>query len=135
MYTIETRKKAISAYTDGKSPKEICKSFGISRSCLYNWINLYTVRKDTVTDIEYSYSQVKSLQKQMAKLTRKYEILQQAYNCLNPNLTQRLEVVDKLKGQFPTKQLCRVIGIHHATFYNHDICRVLVTQNNCMTNF
>ncbi len=128
MYTIETRTQALYAYTDGKSPKEICKSFGISRSCLFNWIKLYAVRKDTVTDIEYSYSQMKLLQKQIVNLTRKNEILQQAYDCLNPSLKQRLEIADKLNGQFPTKQLCRIIGVHHATFYNHDRHRVLVTQ-------
>lgn len=128
MYTLEIRNQALLAYKDGKSPTKICKTFGISRSCLYNWIKLFSVRRDTDKNAEYTYSQIVSLQKQLAKLTQEHNILQQAYNYLNPNLTQRLEIADSLNGQFPTKQMCRVIGIHHATFYNHDRRRVLVTQ-------
>lgn len=76
MYTLETRTQAISAYAEGKSVKTICDSFGISRSCLYNWVKLYTVRKDKNMDAEYSYSQILSLQKQITKLTREYKVLQ-----------------------------------------------------------
>ncbi|MBD5132666.1 MAG: transposase [Clostridiales bacterium] len=128
MYSLETRSQAINAYTNGVTTKEICKTFGISHSSLYNWIKLFSVRRDTDRNTKYSYSQIISLQKQLAKLAREHTILHQAYNYLNPNLTQRLEIADSLNGQFPTKQMCRVIGIHHATFYNHDRCRVLVTQ-------
>lgn len=128
MHPLETREQAITAYANGKSPIEICKTFGISRSCLYNWIKLFSVRQDTDSNIKYTYSQIISLQKQLAKLSKEHNILQQAYNYLNPNLTQRLEIAVSLNGQFPTKQLCRVIGVHHATFYNHDRRRVLVTQ-------
>lgn len=128
MYSLEIRNQTLLAYKDGKSSIEICKIFGISRSCLYNWIRIYTTRTDKTTTTKYSYSQIVSLQKQLAKLTKEHNVLQQAYNYLNPSLTQRLEIADSLNGQFPTKQLCRVIGIHHATFYNHDRRRVLVTQ-------
>ena len=128
MYCLETRNQVLKAYNNGKSFIDICKTFGISRSCLYNWIKPFSGRRDTDSNTKYTYSQIVSLQKQLAKLTQEHNILQKAYNHLNPNLTQRLEIADSLNGQFPTKQLCRVIGVHHATFYNHDRRRVLVTQ-------
>lgn len=128
MYSIETRNQVIIAYHDKKSPAEICKTFGISRSCLYNWIKLYSIRQCKNSDVKYSYSHIISLQKRLAKLTQEHNILQKAYDYLNPTLAQRLEIADDLNGQFPTKKLCRVIGVNHATFYNHDRRRVLVTQ-------
>ncbi len=135
MYTLEIRNKVITAYNNNQSVKEICNTFQISRSCLFNWIKLYSLRIDTTTNNQYSYSQIIALQRKFKKLSREYEILQNAYNCINPNLSQRLAVADNLKSKFPTKQICRVLGIHHATFYNHDRRRVLVTQNELRDEF
>ena len=129
MFSLETRKRAIAAYLDKKSVKSICDELRISRSCLYNWIKLYSKRNEPSTNTEYTYSRIVALRKKLDKLAREYEILQAAYECLKPSLSQKLEIANKLKGRYPTKQMCRVLGVNHATFYNHDRRRVLVTKN------
>lgn len=135
MYTIETRNHAINAYNNKQSVREICAAFHISRSCLYNWIKLYTPHKDKATDTSYSYAQLVALQRKVNKLTRELAILQNVYECIRPSLAQRLTIAEELKGKFPTKQICRALGVHHATFYNHDKRRVLVTQNEQRDEF
>lgn len=62
MHSIETRNLVILAYNDKKSPTEICKTFDISRPCLYNWIKLYSIRQCNNNNVKYSYSHIISLQ-------------------------------------------------------------------------
>ncbi len=128
MYSQQIRKNAINDYSKGKSVDGICNNYRISRTCLYNWIKLYSVKKDSASRTEFTYSQLVSLKKRLDKLSRQYEILQKAYAHLNPTITQKLEIADTLKDSYFTKEMCRVIGVHHATFYNHDRRRVKTTQ-------
>ena len=58
-----------------------------------------------------------------------YDILRLAYEYLQPTLKKKLEIADWLKGKYKTKQMCRVVGVDHSTFYNHDRRSVKVTQN------
>ena len=80
MYSTEIHKQAINAYNNGISVKEICTSFSISRSCLYNWIKLFSVKQYTESNAQYTYSLIIELQKQLSKLAQEYKILQQAYD-------------------------------------------------------
>jgi len=128
MYSQQIRKNAINDYSKGKSVDGICNNYRISRTCLYNWIKLYSVKKDSASRTEFTYSQLVSLKKRLDKLSRQYEILQKAYAHLNPTITQKLEIADTLQDSYFTKEMCRVIGVHHATFYNHDRRRVKTTQ-------
>lgn len=65
----------------------------------------------------------------MQTIQTDYEILCFAYEYLRPTLKLKLEIADQLKGKYKTKQMCRVIGVDHSTFYNHDRRSVKITQN------
>ncbi|MDE7167725.1 MAG: helix-turn-helix domain containing protein [Clostridia bacterium] len=45
MYTRALRTKALREYRKSKSVNEICKDFNTSKSCMYSWIKLYSVKK------------------------------------------------------------------------------------------
>lgn len=135
MYTLEIRDKAISTYKNGKTAKEICETFGISRTCLYNWIKWYKVRNDNGSSQEFKYSEVIDLQKKVKRLEKTKEILQSALDSLNLTLTQKLEIADTLKGKYQTMDICRTIDINHSTFCNHSKRRKVVTKYEIHDSF
>lgn len=129
MYTKEIQELALADYKIGRSAREICEEYKISRSCLYKWVNANEVRRGKKTENEFTYKQLEILQRQVYKLTGKNEILKFAYEHLNPSLKQKLEIADLLNGKYKTKEICRVIQVEHSTFYNHYRRGVKVTQN------
>lgn len=129
MYTKEIQELALADYKIGRSAREICAEYKISRSCLYKWVNANEVHRDKKTENKFTYKQLEILQRQVYKLTRENEILKFAYEQLNPSLKQKLEIADLLNGKYKTKEMCRVIQVDHSTFYNHDRRGVKVTQN------
>ena len=86
MYTKEVQELALADYKSGRSAREICEEYKISRSCLYKWVNANEVRRDKKTEKEFTYKQLESFQRQVYKLTRENEILKFAYEHLNPSL-------------------------------------------------
>ncbi len=135
MRTLETRNKSITAYKNGKTAKEICETFGISRTCLYNWIKQYKVRNDNGSSPKYTYTEVIDLQKKVKRLEKTKEILQSALDSLNLTLTQKLEIADNLKGKYLAMDICRTIGINHSTFSNHSKRRKVVTKYEIHDSF
>ena len=75
MYPKEIQELALADYESGRSAREICEEYKISRSCLYKWVNVNEVRKDKKTENAFTYKQLEILQRQVYKLTRENEIL------------------------------------------------------------
>lgn len=96
MYAKEVQELALADYKSGRSVREICEKYKISRSCLYKWIKSNEVRRDKKTENEFTYKQLEILQRQVYKLIRENEILRFACEHLNPNLKQKLEIADLL---------------------------------------
>lgn len=130
MYTKTLRTKALREYRKGNSVTEICKEFNISKSCMYSWIKLYSTKKDASNGEEFTYKQLESLQAKFDRLATEHNILKEAYSLLNPTLDQKLKIVDQMDGKYFLKQMCRVIGVHHTTFYNHRKARGRIKQND-----
>ena len=130
MYTKTLRITALREYRKGKSVNEICKGLNISKSCMYSWIKLYSTQKDASSGAEFTYKQLENLQAKFDRLTTEYTILKEAYSLLNPTLEQKLKIAALMDGKYFLKQMCRVIGVHHTTFYNHRKVKVKVKQND-----
>ena len=67
------------------------------------------------------------MKNKLEKTEREKSILMEAYTSLNLSLTQKLEIADKLNGKYMTKEMCRILDVNFATFYNHDRRRVKET--------
>ncbi|MDE6276178.1 MAG: IS3 family transposase [Clostridia bacterium] len=135
MYTLETRNNSLSAYKNGKTAKEICKLFGISRTCLYNWIKRNKIIKDNGSSQKYTYVEVIALHRKIERLEKTKEILQSAFDSLNLTLTKKLEIADNLKEKYQTMDICRTIDINHSTFCNHSKRRKGVTKYEIHDSF
>lgn len=129
MYSQEFKEKVLKQYDKTSNLSATCREFGISRETLQRWRRnrqaLYEQKRLQI----YIEKGIKGIQEKIENIQIEYQILYFAYEYLQPTLKQKLEIADQLKGKYKTKQMCRVIGVNHATFYNHDRRSVKITQN------
>lgn len=59
MYTKEIQELALADYKSGRSAREICEEYKISRSCLYKWVNANEIRRDKKTETNLHISSLK----------------------------------------------------------------------------
>ena len=59
MCTKEIQELALAEYNSGRSVREICEEYKISRSCLYKWVNANEVRRDKKTEMNLHINSLK----------------------------------------------------------------------------
>lgn len=129
MYSQEFKEKILRRYDETHKLTATCREFNISRETLQRWRKGRRVFDEEMRVKLCVQKEMATHQEKMGKLQTEYEILQFAYDYLKPTLKHKLEIADQLKGKYKTKVMCRVIGVNHSTFYNHDRRGVKVTQN------
>lgn len=136
MYSQKFKEKVLRRYDETHKVRDTCREFHIGRETFRRWrksgqgldeerrVRFCSQKKLTVRQGEKE-----KLLAEYEILHAEYEILRFAYEYFTPTLKEKLEIADRLKGKYKTKQMCRVIGVNHSTFYNHDRRGVEVTKN------
>ena len=127
-YTKEFKQEVVKEFEKCGNAKEVIERYGVPRSSLYEWINLYKVRVGGVRQTHFAYCETKSLKRQLEKLKHEQEIIHKAQCFKDSPRRQKLEAVESLLGQYPVKEICRALNLSSATFYNYHLRRVKVTQ-------
>ncbi len=129
MYSQEFKEKVLKRYDETHKMTATCREFNITRETLQRWRRARRQFAEKSRLQFYLKKETESLHQKMDTMQIEYDILRFAYDYLQPTLKKKLEIADQLKGKYKTKQMCRVIGVDHSTFYNHDRRSIKVTQN------
>ena len=127
-YTKEFKQEIVISYENGIPAKELYKEHNIPRSILYDWIKLYKKRADKNGNVS-TYQEVLNSQKKLDAMQRELEIIKRSKCLTDSPRKQKLQAIEALHGQYPVKEMCRVLEVDHATFYNYHFRRVHKTQN------
>ena len=77
---------------------------------------------------EYTVSDYIHLKNKYDKKVRELEIMKLTHCFEDSPRQQKLEAVEQLFGEYPLKEICRVIDLPTSTFYNYHFRRVRETQ-------
>ena len=111
-------KSLLNIYKRGTNINYICKKYSVSKSSVYGWAS----SSNKSHEIEKVRSDLKKIQ-------MKLDILLMS-NCLPSfSLSKKLECLERIKGNFPVKTMCKVLNVNHGTFYNHILRKVKNNQN------
>jgi len=125
-YIKEFKINAVNEYNTTKDIDYILNKYKISRSTLYDWINRYRKLTDKT---KYTITDYLNLKNLYDKKVRELEIMERTHCFKDSPRKQKLEAVENLFGEYPVKEICRVIDLPTGTFYNHHFRRVKETQN------
>lgn len=117
-FTIEEKQKFVARYFSGESVKSVAVEASISKSTVYNWINLY---KSEVLSKEKSFTRRETNQfKQTVKRQSDMIKILKSVNCtVNSPLKDKLYELEKLYGKYSVHVLCDSLEVSRSTFYNH----------------
>mgnify|MGYP002707777413 CR=1 FL=1 len=128
VYNTRFKITIINEYKNGTSYKEIKEKYNVPKTCLYDWLKLYSIKVHKDEKI-FTYKQYEDLQKKFEKVSRELEIIKLSHCFADSPRKQKEEAIEKLMDKFPVKEMCRVLNLPTGTFYNYHLRRVKITQN------
>lgn len=76
-YTQEFKETIVQLHKSGKSVAELVKEYGIAKSVIYKWIQLYSKSGNSHSE-NISLHELRQIRKEMAKMREENEILKKA---------------------------------------------------------
>jgi len=126
-HTEATVKAIIDQYIGGQAVTHLCAEYSIPRSTIYSWIKRHQKLKST-TDTDISYQDYYNLKRRADKLEERLKVIKAAGCGLSAPLKEKLEILEKLHGQYSVHALCDALEVSRGTFYNHIFRRQKVTK-------
>ena len=121
-YSPELRAVAIASHlVDGQTIAQIATNTGIPRSTLYNWIQQHRQKEQSQTE-NFRPITLQSIQRFESKVQRlegMITILKTVPCTVHAPLSDRLNAIEQLQGQYSVHMLCEAMDVSRGTFYNH----------------
>ena len=127
-YSEEEKIRMVRLHGEGQSVKAICEENNVTKSALYNWIQLYKKRispKGLVTTHRKTFL----LEKHVAYLQRRDDIFTESECSVGSPLNEKLEAVARLKDKFNIRVLCDTLQVKRSTAYHYIYHKPTETQN------
>ena len=113
-YTDELKKTVITQCEEGRTSREICAEYGISRSTLFLWKKQYTPGETSQIPREQYL-----LEKELERLRTENKIFKTCSCTPASPLPERLSAIDLHQEEFSIHALCRVLQVNRSTYYHH----------------
>jgi len=104
-------------YTSGKSIKQICTEYQVSKSSLYSWVQQFSKTKK-VDSLVYNGRDIYQLQKEVERLRRENEIYRTSGCTPQTSLDVKLSIMKDLTTQFSVHSLCNALEVRRSTLYH-----------------
>lgn len=116
-YSQSFKKQILAQCWDGASVSGVAKEHDVPRSTIYRWL-----KEDHLVETSekvYSVSDVKALERRIAKLEKINTILKTVRCTVHAPLKERLDALEQLHGDYDVHTLCEALEVSRGTYYNH----------------
>lgn len=127
-YTKELKIEIVGEYKKCGIIQTILERYCISRSTLYSWLKFYKIKTMDVQQSDSLCEKFLELKVQLERKTRELEIIERTRCFKDSPRQQKLDAIEKLYGEYSTREMCRALNLDRGTFLNHHYRRVKITQ-------
>lgn len=119
--SLETKFKIIDEYNNCKSPAIIKKKYEVSKSTLYNWIEVLTVKKAWMySSKQYSAWDIHLMERELRSLREENQIFRESECSVISPVKDKIAAIEKLKGKFSIYAICRTLNLSKGTYYHRN---------------
>lgn len=118
-FSEEEKMAIVYEYQDGTDVKALCKEYKTSKSCVYRWIQQFTERSISKSNIKISFRQIQKLEYEVKRLRTENEIFRKCGCSPASPLAEKLMVMESLKEHYSVHALCRTLNVLRSTFYHY----------------
>jgi len=126
-YPPELKKMIIQRISNGEKVKQLVTELSISRTTIYDWTSGVRRKRGNIegTNLGKKYT-AEAVMPGNSEL--ELGIILRA-NCLPSSSNKsKLAAIESIYSQYPTRTICRVLGVNHSSFLNYHFRRVGTTQ-------
>ncbi|WP_374956481.1 IS3 family transposase [Orenia metallireducens] len=119
-YTEDFKQTIVELYqSDNKSKSELAREYGVSRTSINNWIELYA-EIDVDENNTITYKEFLAIKKENQRLKQEAEILKKGFNHIREKIDDKQldTFIDDNKDNYGVKSLCTVLGVARSTYYD-----------------
>lgn len=116
-YSASFKQQILLQHRSGECITSLSKSFGISRSTIYRWLQEESPVE--TADKHYSPYDIQILERRIEKLENIIAILKSVPCTVHAPLKERLNALEELQGLYNVHTLCEALNVSRGTYYNH----------------
>jgi transposase InsO family protein/transposase-like protein len=116
-YSQSFKKEILAQCRGGDSVSAIAKEYHVPRSTIYRWLKEEHLVE--TSEKVYSVSDIKALERRIAKLEKINAILKTVPCTVHAPLRERLNALEQLHGEYDVHTLCEALDVSRGTYYNH----------------
>ncbi len=117
----ETRDEIVRLYSKNVPIKELMERFGVSRSSIYNYLQLDRMHRSTNGNMAVTFRKITSMESELERLRLENEILKTCGCYIDAPLSEKLSGIDRLSNKYSIHLLCRTLNVLRSTYYHHSL--------------
>ena len=110
----------VKEYKKCHSPKRICSKYGMSKSCLYNWVKECTKVQRRIGYC-YTPTQIYAMERKLAVLQEENQIFRESGCSIKSSIDEKMAAIERLKERYTIHALCRTLNLSKGTYYNRTL--------------
>ena len=116
-YNKSFKKQILNLCQNSASVSVVAKEFGVPRSTIYRWLKEENFIE--TTEQVYSPSDIRAMERKVAKLEKIISILKTVPCTVHASLKDRLNALEQLHSEYDVHTLCEALDVSRGTYYNH----------------
>ena len=117
----ESRDEIVRLYSEQVSVKELMARFSVSRSSIYNCLQLDRMHKSTNGGMAITFRKIISMESELERLRQENEILRTCGCYIDAPQLEKLIAIEKLSDKFSIHILCRTLNVLRSTYYHYSL--------------
>ncbi len=117
----ETRDEIVRLYSKNVPIKELMERFGVSRSSIYNYLQLDRMHRSTNGNMAVTFRKITSMESELERLRLENEILKTCGCYIDAPLSEKLAGIERLSNKYSIHLLCRTLNVLRSTYYHHSL--------------
>lgn len=116
----EIKKEIIKRYRRGVKVSQLCKDYGVPQSTLYKWLNESTTYIRRYSRMPISNHQIYQMERKIEILQAENDIFKKSGCGTKSSIKEKIEAIERLKGEFTVHTICKTLNILRSTYYYHE---------------
>ena len=117
----EVRDEIVRLYAQRMPIKELMLRFKVSRSSIYNYLQLDKMHMSSNGGMSVTFRTITSMESELMRLRQENEILKTCGCYIDAPLSEKLSGIDRLVNKYSVHTLCRTLNILRSTYYHHSL--------------
>lgn len=99
---------------------QLCEDYVVPQSTLYKWFHESTTYLRRYSRLPVSNHQIYQMERKIKTLQIENDIFKKSGCGIKSSIKEKIEAIERLKGEFTVHTICKTLNILRSTYYHHE---------------